>query len=662
MQAALRLARMGFRVFPLIPGDKKPAVRRFPIVATTDAEQITRWWTERPDYNIGISTTGFVVADIDTKKGPHALYNFYTLGGHFNTITVRTATGGYHVDYAGPDSRLAVDVVPGIDIRSHGGFVVGPGSITSSANEGCVDGEYTVANSALVAQIPGSIEIVLKPPNMARKRDDNAELDEPYNIENAKVWLHAAEPAVSGKGGNNATYKVCAKLVRDFALTEETAYQQLVTHWNHRCLPPWSPGELWQLVQHASAYGAGDLGTASPAAMFSQVVLVPAAPVVEQHIQTPYVFAPNGTHMGNAVLPALQTARPWKVDKLLMNGEVTVLGGMGAMGKSMFQLCCAAHFALGRDFGPYKLKVPGVPMRSVIYNGEDDTMEQSRRLLAICQHFNFDYYIVASSVALIDDRQGELLLAYRTQGNLQMNMQSVQFLMQATRDGDADLIFVDPLVNLHLLSENDNSEMRFVMKVLHNIARETNTALMVAHHTGKGSLQKDKGDVDAFRGAGALINSSRIAIIMSSITKLDREMFGIKEESTGEYIRIDTAKANMLPPHAGQAQAWLKWNVVRHISGDFIGVPAVADMKARKADRDTEIAVIIRDHIRMEGSGAITRTDAARAVVDSGHILSGLSESALRKIIQTLFDKPIHVGSDTLTLVKDGGKELIKLH
>lgn len=661
-QAALRLAKMGFRVFPLKPGDKKPAVKRFPIVATTDEQQINAWWNATPNFNVGVSTTGFVVVDIDTKKGPHALAGFHNLGGDFETFVVQTATGGYHVYYTGPDSMLATDIVPGVDIRSHNGYVVGPGSYTSKENEGCVDGWYGGISDKPMAPVPLGVELLLKEPGQARQRDDDAELDTPYNIENAKVWLQASEPAIEGRGGNEATYRVCAKLVRDFALSEETAYQQIATHWNHRCIPPWEPGELWALVQHASAYGTGNLGQASPDKTFGQVV-IPEPPPMD--LSAPPAagfadFAPQGAFMGNALDGQLQPPRPWRVERLLMNGEVTIVAGMGSMGKSMFQLTCAAHFALGKDFGSYKLKVPDVPMRSLVYNGEDDVTEQSRRLYGICLQFNFDYNIVKSNILLLDDRQGELTLATLNRNVPQVNQQAAQWLIQLARQNDIDIIFADPLVNLHALNENDNAQMRFIIKVLQNIARETNTALLVAHHTGKGGMNKEKGDADAIRGASALVNSPRIALLLSSITKVDAERFGIKEGSIRDYMRMDPGKANYLKK-GEDAIAWLKWETVRHINGDFIGVPITADVQHRKADQDAEIAAIIRDHMRKSGVGSLVKTHAARAIVDSGHVLGKLSESGLRKIIDHMFASPVRIDNDILDLTKDGGKELITI-
>jgi hypothetical protein len=267
LDTALDLASRGFRVFPLIPRGKKPAVDDFPNRATTDPLTILDWWTKRPDCNIGVSTTGLVVVDVDTKKGRVGLDSFANAGGHYNTLVVKTATGGYHCYFNGPDSKLAVDIVPGVDIRSHHGYVVGPGSVTSKEYADCVDGVYELVNDAPLAQVPPLIEMLLEPP-IRRVRNDAVELDKETSISNAVIWLQNAEPAVEGQGGNDQTYRVCVKLVRDFALSEETAYSLLLSHWNHRCMPPWSNSELWALIRNAEAYGTADRGKALPEAQF----------------------------------------------------------------------------------------------------------------------------------------------------------------------------------------------------------------------------------------------------------------------------------------------------------------------------------------------------------------------------------------------------------
>ena len=59
------------------PG-KHPITRHGVNDATTDHEQIDKWWTEHPDANIGIATgqaSGILVLDIDPRNGGTRLSN-----------------------------------------------------------------------------------------------------------------------------------------------------------------------------------------------------------------------------------------------------------------------------------------------------------------------------------------------------------------------------------------------------------------------------------------------------------------------------------------------------------------------------------------------------------------------------------------------------------
>lgn len=627
LNAALMLASRGLRVFPLIPGGKKPAIDDFPNRATTDAGVILKWWTDRPDCNIGVSTTGFIVADVDAKHGRPGIASFASVGGHYDTLVVKTPTGGYHCYFNGPDSKLAVDVMPGLDIRSHHGYVVGPGSITKKS-EDCVDGTYELVNDLPLAQVPFILSTLLEPP-LRRVRNDNVELDKEVAISNAAVWLKNAEPAIAGQGGDDTTYRVCAKLVRDFALSEETTYQLLLSHWNHRCMPPWSNNELWAKVRNANEYGTGDRGSALPQAHFGDVKVIEPPPQAPQR-----TARETGVYMGNAPDPANIMPRPWKVERLLMNGDVTVLGGMGAAGKSMLELVLAVHWSLGLDYGPFKLRVPGVPLRSMIYNAEDDRGEQGRRLLAICAVYGFDYLKVRDGIAFMDDRAFDLCLASFVGGVPTIEQAAVQFVCDAAIQERVDVIIFDPLVNIHRCAENDNGQMRHVISVLRWIARQTNTAILTAHHTGKRTAQAEKGDPDVFRGGGAIVNSARVAALMSSITDDDAKNLGVKREDRGSYVRVDNAKANY-GPKVGEAIMWLEWCSQRIATGDIIGVVKPLNAVKLKAAVRMEHARVVRDAIIASGRGGITRTAAAKSIaaaMPDGFYKTATETTALRMI------------------------------
>ena len=66
---ALKYAEMGLYVLPLIPGQKEPATANGFRDASNDKAQAEKWWTKRPDYNIGIATGieygSLVVIDLD---------------------------------------------------------------------------------------------------------------------------------------------------------------------------------------------------------------------------------------------------------------------------------------------------------------------------------------------------------------------------------------------------------------------------------------------------------------------------------------------------------------------------------------------------------------------------------------------------------------------
>ena len=72
LSAALDYAARGWHVFPLRPGQKRPALQSdWEGRATTDPDRIRGCW-EHDDYNIGIACgpSGLVVVDLDTPKEP----------------------------------------------------------------------------------------------------------------------------------------------------------------------------------------------------------------------------------------------------------------------------------------------------------------------------------------------------------------------------------------------------------------------------------------------------------------------------------------------------------------------------------------------------------------------------------------------------------------
>jgi hypothetical protein len=146
------LAEQGFDVFQLKPGTKLPK-GKWQDDATSDLGMIGAWWRGSPESNIGIATgsrSGILVLDLDNKPDANGADSIKAAGITLpRTKVVRTPSGGYHVYMAYPEGSgitIGTGLLPGVDWRGDGGYVVGPGSVLDkrSGLEPARWGEYTI--------------------------------------------------------------------------------------------------------------------------------------------------------------------------------------------------------------------------------------------------------------------------------------------------------------------------------------------------------------------------------------------------------------------------------------------------------------------------------------------------------------------------------------
>ncbi len=134
LESALDLAARGFPVFPLRVRGKKPLTEHGFKDATTDPTQIRAWWTKWPDANIGMPTgavSGIDVLDVDAKTGGRkTIADLEAEHGSADSLTVETGGGGLHLWYTHVEGvRNRAGMLPGLDVRGDGGYVVVPPSI-----------------------------------------------------------------------------------------------------------------------------------------------------------------------------------------------------------------------------------------------------------------------------------------------------------------------------------------------------------------------------------------------------------------------------------------------------------------------------------------------------------------------------------------------------
>ncbi|CAN5825079.1 hypothetical protein BH18ACT6_BH18ACT6_07590 [soil metagenome] len=134
MAAALSYGAAGWAVFPCNGKGTYKGSHGFHD-ATTDPDQIIRWWNARPRSNIGAPPpTTLAVIDFDAKAGGlETLRQFEETLGVPVTLTTHTGGGGLHLWFLHPGGELrqGVGVLgPGVDTRMPGrGYVVLPPSV-----------------------------------------------------------------------------------------------------------------------------------------------------------------------------------------------------------------------------------------------------------------------------------------------------------------------------------------------------------------------------------------------------------------------------------------------------------------------------------------------------------------------------------------------------
>ncbi|MFJ9416232.1 bifunctional DNA primase/polymerase [Streptomyces sp. NPDC101227] len=247
LRAALAAAERGWHVFPLWPGDKRPALHgekccprtgdcanghlKWEQRATLDPDRIERCWAHGP-YNVGIACgpSNLVVVDLDMPKSPDetppeewALPGITDGAGVLATLcerhgqpypddthTVRSWRSGTHLYFAAPEGEAlrntAGDSGKGlgwkIDTRAAGGLVVAAGSVFGGR-------PYETVHQAPVASLPGWLAARLRPAPLPEQQPVTIALA----ADRRGRWLQAAVDGelarVTGSGGgqhNNALY------------------------------------------------------------------------------------------------------------------------------------------------------------------------------------------------------------------------------------------------------------------------------------------------------------------------------------------------------------------------------------------------------------------------------------------------------------------------
>ncbi len=210
-------------------------------------EEIRRWWQQYPNANIGVvagKVSGIVVIDLDLDKDDNE--NGAKIYEQAPTdLIVKTGRGGYHLYYRYPEDvdhiPNRVGLLPGVDVRADGGYVVAPPSAHSSGRL------YKWVRRGEPGKLPSYL-VGLLTSHTPVERDDK---------ESSSKWLSDLLAGVREGQRNDACAKLCGYLFgkgipKDVVLT-------IVRQWNEKNHPPLPDHEVVATVKsvYKTAYHRG---------------------------------------------------------------------------------------------------------------------------------------------------------------------------------------------------------------------------------------------------------------------------------------------------------------------------------------------------------------------------------------------------------------------
>lgn len=249
--SALRYAGFGWPIIPLHSIDHKgnctcgkkdcsspskhPKTKNGLKDATTDVEQIKKWWPKDSDLpsNIGIVTggeSGLVVVDVDGDEGFEALGEERVKDLQNESVPCVTTGRGFHYYFK---SKTPIKTKPGfankVDIKADGGYVVAPPSLHSSGKRY----EWLTEPNGELPDVPSWVF-----------EDRQSE---------KKPAVKTASNTIPEGHRNDALFRLACSL-RAKDVSYDAASIALKVENQKRCEPPLPDGEVGSLLDSAYRY------------------------------------------------------------------------------------------------------------------------------------------------------------------------------------------------------------------------------------------------------------------------------------------------------------------------------------------------------------------------------------------------------------------------
>lgn len=251
IEFAFDYAHRGWKVFPLHTAKNKecscgnqtcssaakhPRIKEWQKTCSNEPQQIKDWWEKWPDANIGLATgssSNLVVLDIDPRHGGReSIQEMVKKFGMLpKTMTSSTGGGGYHMFFKEPAIKITnrANVLPGIDVRGEGGYVVAPPSFHQSGLQYSWTKEL---KDSIITELPDWM---------------------------LELFLQRNRTNESAEGGRNNFLTREAGKLRRMGLNEYQLLTELRKINSSSCNPPLSDQEVSAICGSVARYPTGEM-------------------------------------------------------------------------------------------------------------------------------------------------------------------------------------------------------------------------------------------------------------------------------------------------------------------------------------------------------------------------------------------------------------------
>lgn len=125
LDGALWWSGFGYRVMPMLPGKKRPALAHHPWLDDLSVEAIRAHWEQHPDHEVGaVLDDTQLILDADTPEADEALRQLEQRFGIVPSLIIKTRRGHHHHfrvkngAFAKADSHSTIDHPDRLDVRS----------------------------------------------------------------------------------------------------------------------------------------------------------------------------------------------------------------------------------------------------------------------------------------------------------------------------------------------------------------------------------------------------------------------------------------------------------------------------------------------------------------------------------------------------------------